>query len=262
MLFKKPVCLNDVISQSFAMVSEFAKSKGLMLSVSHRDELPRWIESDDIRLKGILVELLSSIIRLTHYGNVSVTTKLKTKQISNTNPQDWIKWYITGTGLNLTDAIVCSQFDPPSAHIQDRKKTSIMLFISKNLIDAFGGKLRVKSKDTKGSYLSFSIPNNQAPELVVKDSVNYLRESSVNIMMTPEETKCICPKVLVIDSNPMNQYVVSSLLDRLKVPNKIAQDLSTAVSIIEERMSTSCCHCFNLIIIDASDEQILTQVFL
>lgn len=231
------------------MVEGFAQSKGLTLTVHHKTEFPRLIETDEARLKEILIELLGCGIKLTHYGTVTLVTK--------TTNNDQIKWSITGTGLNLSEATVSSTLDILVTNQRDKRKPRICLFVAKPLIEAFGGTFKVRSKSGRLSYIGFTLPvtvhKEEAPQ-------RYIGDCSIAIDIS-EETKCECPRILVVDSNPMNQFVVSSLFDKLKVQYKIAHNAISTLNLIEERLVQDCCQYYSLVLIDSGIEGGCAEVY-
>jgi CheY-like chemotaxis protein len=54
----------------------------------------------------------------------------------------------------------------------------------------------------------------------------------------------------------MNQYIATSLLDKLKVLNKVAQDGLTAINMVEQRKQQNCCDHFSIIFIDGNNSDI------
>ena len=144
--------VSNVIQKACGMVDGFAKSKGLIITAMQKSEMPKWIETDEIRLKEILVEFLRATVKLTHFGTVALISKVVHK---TQNPR--LKFQVTGTNLNLTDAVINSTLDPPPKITLGRKQPRISLLNSKNLIELFGGELKIRSKPGKAS-ISFTMP--------------------------------------------------------------------------------------------------------
>ena len=85
---------------------------------------------------------------------------------------------------------------------------------------------------------------------------NESARSSQLMIEIPEERKCSCPKILVVDPNPMNQCIVSSSLDNLQVPNKIAQDEEIAIGLVKERKRQGCCNHFSIVLVNGNCKEI------
>lgn len=71
-------------------------------------------------------------------------------------------------------------------------------------------------------------------------------------MKCGEELKCNCPRLMVVDSNSINHFVLNSFLDKMKVKNKIAIDQQTAVEYAKERAQQHCCTFYTAILIDGN----------
>lgn len=242
------VTTKEIVQESFELVSELARSKGLSLSVSSEGELPEPIATDKPRLKLILTELLECVVRLVHRGNVTLI--VKPKEVGGIT---FLKWKITGTGLDLANAVVTNLLDSSALStdisLLDKRSPCINLFVSKKLIEAFNGSFKVKAKSRKGSYICFSIPVKCCRE----DSSSALSESI--LPEVAEEFKCECPKLLVVDPNPINRYVISSYVERLKLQCTFAQDMNAAFSIIERRFKQKCCQYFSLFLVNLEREE-------
>eukprot|EP00826_Nyctotherus_ovalis_P064156 TRINITY_DN9405_c0_g7_i1.p1 TRINITY_DN9405_c0_g7~~TRINITY_DN9405_c0_g7_i1.p1 ORF type:complete len:266 (-),score=48.38 TRINITY_DN9405_c0_g7_i1:97-894(-) len=242
------VTVKEIVQESFELVNELAKSKGLALSVSSEGEIPEAITTDKQRLKLILTELLECTVRLVHRGNVTLI--VKPKEVRGIT---LLKWKITGTGLDLSNAVVTNLLDSSAQHSEvsllDKRSPCINLFVSKKLIEAFNGFFKVKAKSRKGSYICFSTP------------VKCCREENSSAMSdsilpeVAEEFKCECPKLLVIEPNPINRYVINSYVERLKLQCTFAQDTNSALSLIEKRFKQSCCQYFSLFLVNLEREE-------
>ncbi len=217
----------------------------------------KFMDTDEIRLRQVLVELLGCCIKLTHYGSVVLSTQIKQK-----SGKDFLKFAITGTGLDLSDTLVSSALDAPIRGAKDKRQPRISLFTSKRLVETFGGTFKVRSKPGKVSLIGFTIPLKVHEGDLIEFESGVKDSSSIGVMLQkpPDQPKCGCAKVLVIDPAPVNQFLVGSFLDKLKVPNKIVQDTRSALTLMEERSLQDCCQHYSLILIDSGEETECSQV--
>ena len=149
---KNAVDIDATIRKSCGLVECFAKSKGLTLLIEHKSPLPKLIESDDKRIRGVLVELLSWIVKQTHFGSVTLRTK-----IHNKDNKEFIKCSIKGTGVNFSQDILSSAFEISSG-LHAERGLKMNFFTSKSIIELLGGDFWIKSKLGKNSSLKFTLP--------------------------------------------------------------------------------------------------------
>ena len=70
-----PFQLNASMKNIIDMVEAQAKSKGLILEVTIEDDLPNWIQGDQLRLQQILINLLSNAIKFTPHGVIQFSVR-------------------------------------------------------------------------------------------------------------------------------------------------------------------------------------------
>ncbi len=58
--------------------------------------------------------------------------------------------------------------------------------------------------------------------------------------------------MLVIDSNPINQFLANAMLDRLQVTSALAENLNTALQIVQAREDRHCCR-FGLVLLNVEN---------
>lgn len=140
-----PVLLNDMRD----LFGVQAKSKGLTLDVNHADNVSK-VQADELRLRQVLVNLLSNAIRYTPEGGISLHCKRQ---------DNAIEFCVTDTGKGI-DEIDMERIFQPFTRVNPGGESGagLGLTISRQLITAMNGDLSVKSKIGKGSTFSFTLP--------------------------------------------------------------------------------------------------------
>ena len=131
------------------------KSIGLILSIS-KSQI--FVLTDPVRLRQIIMNLVSNAIKFTHKGKVEI--KLESK--STDNNEIIAKFTISDTGIGIPDEKLTHIFDKfsqaDSSTTREFGGTGLGLSISKQLIELMGGNLTVQSEVSKGSHFIFSLP--------------------------------------------------------------------------------------------------------
>jgi signal transduction histidine kinase len=158
--------LNQMLHEIHIMFNENVnlKMNNVSLNVSIDDSVINdTIFTDGLRLKQVLVNLISNAIKFTHCGSINFGYVKK-----NNN----LEFYIKDTGIGLTKQqinIIWERFR--QADDSTTKKyggTGLGLSISKGLINLLGGEIWVESEYNKGTNFYFSIPY---IESAIKDEI-------------------------------------------------------------------------------------------
>src|SRR5215472_12897726 len=138
----------NAIAESNSQVAKDHKNTNLKLEFIDSKE-GIFIEADKNRINQVITNLLSNAIKFTGEGIVSVTA------VPNTNE---IVVSITDTGTGIDSEILPRLFTKFAT--KSKTGTGLGLFISKNIIQAHGGKIWGKNNypEGKGATFGFSLP--------------------------------------------------------------------------------------------------------
>ncbi len=157
--------LATVITEAVNSQSCPAKAKGLELAASLDERLPRYVSGDPLRLKQIIINLISNAIKFTAHGSVILTadaTPQHNGQISlDINVQD------TGIGIppEQHEAIFHDYTQANGSTSRLFGGTGLGLPICRKLATLMGGRIWVESSPGAGSIFRVSILVGQAETL-------------------------------------------------------------------------------------------------
>ena len=141
----------DVIRKVVGTVRLLAARKNLLLREELAGNLP-WVLADQVRLRQVLLNLLTNAIRVTEKGEVVVRTVLEQQQVI-VSVQD------TGPGIPAEDLpTLFQEFRQTGQAILKGEGAGLGLAISKKLIELHGGQMWVQSVRGQGTCFSFTIP--------------------------------------------------------------------------------------------------------
>jgi len=111
------------------------------------------VKTDKTKLSQVLVNLLDNAVKFTHSGNIN---------FGYTINKDSILFHVSDTGIGIKRKYQDLIFDR-FYKIEDNKNelfrgTGIGLFLTKKIVESFGGKIWVESSSGKGSTFYFTIP--------------------------------------------------------------------------------------------------------
>ena len=153
------VCpLPQLIAEVASVMSSRAAEKKLPLRVEFDGPVPETIQTDPLRLRQILLNLVGNAVKFTLQGEVRIVARLVGTP-TDANPQLAID--VVDTGVGLTDAQTANLFHPFSqADSSTARKfggTGLGLTISKRLSEMLGGGISVRSRHGEGSMFTVTV---------------------------------------------------------------------------------------------------------
>ena len=159
-------------------------------------DLPLCLRGDDVRLRQVLLNILSNACKFTAEGSVTLQVRIDERSIC---------FVIADTGTGITEADKALLFEPfkriDTTKNRKIQGTGLGLSISKNLVELMGGAITVESEYGHGSTFAVTIPKIIGDEAAMDKKANAGRTSYVHDI-----------KVLIVDDNEINLSVAEGLL--------------------------------------------------
>src|SRR6266446_7062876 len=169
-LESQPFDLSQCVEESLDLLAAKAAEKKLDIAYQMEEGIPGVFLGDVMRLRQVLVNLVSNGIKFTSAGEVVVQVKVLTAAATKGNRSE--PWHLhfsvqdTGIGIAVDRlARLFKSFSQADASIaRHYGGTGLGLAISKRLVELMGGKMWVESVPQKGSTFHFTLPLQAAPE--------------------------------------------------------------------------------------------------
>jgi PAS domain S-box-containing protein len=204
-LFSLPEFLGDLRS-----VTNFrAQEKGLEFRILLETRIPKMVETDGVRLRQILSNVLGNAIKFTERGSVVMKVKYAPGRL---------RFTVEDTGIGMTEEQIKNLFTPFSQgdNTISRKfgGTGLGLALSSNLTKALGGDLRLlRSVPRGGSAFELQLPVGVAEkiEMVGSESMDESRKASPQVF-AEQKNHLAGMRVLVVEDSSDNRVLVSRFL--------------------------------------------------
>lgn len=145
--------IRDLLNESVNTFIPVSREAEVTLKCDIADDVPKTIRSDYVRLKQIVINLLSNAMKFTRRGTVGLTCSKKGDK--------FIEIVITDTGMGISEDVqeyIFSPFSQGNAEIAQKYGGSgLGLAISKQLVERLGGEIHLESELKKGSTFSFTV---------------------------------------------------------------------------------------------------------
>ncbi len=151
--FRIPETVDDVV----ATFREYTVRKGIALGVEVDPAAPAWALGDPLRIRQVLVNLLSNALKFTSEGRVDV----KVKVLRAVSAGDKLRYEVsdTGPGIRLEDQEkIFAQFVQLPNQGNGQRGAGLGLTICRDLVDLMGGEIGVVSREGGGSTFHFCLP--------------------------------------------------------------------------------------------------------
>ncbi len=154
--------LNDVINMAMARKGE----KEIELMVDCDSDIPELLYGDEVRIRQVIINLLTNAIKFTHSGGVLFTVRAR-KESYGVNLIMKVKDSGIGIKQENMDKIFNSFSQVDTKKNRAIEGTGLGLTISKRLVKKMGGVLHVKSTYGKGTEFVVVIPQKVISEKAI-----------------------------------------------------------------------------------------------
>ena len=209
--------LSSLLNNIVNMIELKAKQKNLEFFVKVDKELPNELFGDEVRIRQILVNILNNAVKYTNEGNVELFIG---QEIVEEN-EIILKVVVRDTGIGIRKEDMPKLFG--SFERLDMKKnrnvegTGLGLAITNRLVELMQGTLQVESLYGVSSTFTVSLPQKVMGEEKIGDFQQHFQKYIQSMNSYQEQFTAPNVKVMVVDDNSMNLFVVEKLLQKTQV---------------------------------------------
>ena len=223
-LHPTPFNLPDFLRQITGIMRARAEAKHLSLMSEELSPLPTGVLADETRLRQVLLNLMGNAVKFTDQGHVSLTVAvLDTAELEAGELRATLRFSVEDSGIGLAPEQVELIFHPfEQAHAVDRRAegAGLGLAISRQIVEAMGGRLQVRSTVGQGSTFWFDVV------LPVTTMAGQKQSTSIRPIVGYEGSR---RSVLVVDDKRYNRLVLRDLLEPLGFTVHTAEDGRQAI---------------------------------
>ncbi|HTQ80432.1 MAG TPA: ATP-binding protein, partial [Thermoanaerobaculia bacterium] len=229
-----PFVLPDCLDEALALLSPKAESQGLTLRCEVADGVPEAIESDEDRLRQILVNLLDNAVKFSPRGEVRLT--VERLPVPSALPVETgsaeLRFAVHDTGIGIPADRMDRLFKPFSQADSSLSRlyggTGLGLVISRRLVECLGGRIWVESEPGRGSTFYFTLPCRPAPVLPV-------RHPTAGDLSDPPLAERLPLRILLAEDNSVNQRVGLLMLERMGYDADVAGNGSEVLAALRRQ---------------------------
>lgn len=196
---------SEICEEVLAIQKHEAFLKGISLNSEWEGEVPDALAGDPLRLKQILINLISNAVKFTEKGNV--TLKIKAGKIGE--DQFDLIMVVEDTGIGISKDNIRIIFDEfvqaGNPSLNKYRGTGLGLFIVKKLVELQGGQIEVKSEPGIGTQVMVSIKYNRG------DKQNIPKTGGDGLPIPSSFGQL---SVLIADDDEFNTYLMNNIFKK------------------------------------------------
>lgn len=203
--------IHDVVN----MLEMKARDKGLELNLSVEEEIPSRLWGDDVRIRQVLVNLMTNAVKYTETGSVTLAVSAVMHEDTAV-----LMFRVEDTGIGIREEDIEKLFREFERIEEQRNRkiegTGLGMNITMQLLERMGSRLQVESVYGKGSVFSFTLEQKIMSHEPVGDLEqrikNQVASYSYHAMFTAPGAH-----LLVVDDNAVNRRVFTQLLKATQI---------------------------------------------
>lgn len=220
--------LYEMLNKLEEMLKLQAEKKGLQLIFDIDANTPQYIQTDESKLRQILINLIGNGIKFTTEGGVTLRIKkapsLKEEE-ENNNSRLLLEVEDTGSGISPDEMeYLFKDFMQTETGRKSSEGTGLGLIISRKLVQLLGGDVKVTSVVGKGSIFKFDLQIN-IPDPVEIDAKQTIRKA---IGLEPGQPEY---RILVVDDRLESRFLLVKLLASIGFLVREAENGMQAIDI-------------------------------
>jgi signal transduction histidine kinase/DNA-binding response OmpR family regulator len=169
------------------------ESKGLRFEVIAAEDLPRYVATDESKLRQVLVNLLANAVKFTEKGGITLQVAVEEK--TSGRMRLMVEVRDTGVGIAAQElGKIFQYFEQSQSGRESRRGTGLGLAISRNYVRMMGGDIVVSSRQGQGSTFCFQIDMEKGDDDVVYAKAAHWRRV---VGLAPGQQ---VPRILVVEN--------------------------------------------------------------
>ena len=208
--------LNTILKQVVTLIEHESNIKKLKLKLDIDSEIPKYIFTDSLRLKQIIINLVGNAVKFTEKGLIIVSVKNIENNFAN---KSLLRFSVKDTGIGIKKDFQKEIFNAFSQGDNSTTRkfggTGLGLSISNQLLSLMDSELKLDSEYGTGSEFFFDIlldTTNEETENDIQETVAYIHKKP-KVDYGNENFK-----ILIIEDNKINMLLAKTLVKQI-IPN-------------------------------------------
>lgn len=218
-----PFDLRETLDEVTDLFGDRVSEKGVELVADVESDVPNSFLGDPLRLKQVLINLVTNAFKFTDRGEVYISISLASLEQGVAG----LDFFVRDTGIGIAadrQEHLFEMFTQADGSTTRRYGgTGLGLAIARELVNLMGGEITVESEEGKGSIFRFSVPLRLAE-----------RQETRQYELPPEIWK---HRVLLVEDNRSNRSVIERMLASMGMQCDSLENGAEALALLERDAS-------------------------
>ncbi len=221
-----------IVSEMHSLMHAQAVEKGIELRTRYLSEIPDRVQTDPLRVRQILLNLVSNAIKFTPEGHVDVQVSC-----GEIGGKLMLRLAVEDTGIGIAQDRIQSIFEafsqgpnPASLHTHG---TGLGLTICHRLIEMLGGEIRVSSVVGQGSRFVVDLPVGDYDASIMRQPDEVVKSVALRDSHMQMDVFIPC-RVLIAEDTRAIQFMMTRMLKDVVTGFGVADNGEQAIAAVEQ----------------------------
>lgn len=223
------VDLSQLAKETLKLIEPSIVPRGIQLLTKLDSQLPEAVMADSIRIKQVLINLLSNAGKFTEKGEIELSIRKLSMQSSDVTE---LEFAVRDTGIGVSkdkEKVIFEAFaQEDNSTTRKYGGTGLGLTISNKILELMGSNLELQTESGKGSRFSFvlCLPVT-TPEIKVTPQIPAVAISTPEYKDTNHK-----PKMLLVDDNPVNMLLAKTIVKNI-IPSALIFEAKNGLEAVD-----------------------------
>jgi len=217
----------QALGEVYNLMRVRSDAKGLMFEIVNDSPIPQLIQTDPVRLKQILVNLVGNAVKFTEQGFV----RIEVRCVDGPSNSPTLEFDVVDSGISMTpeqsDKLFQAFTQADASTTREYGGTGLGLAISQRLAQVLGGDIQlIETQVGVGSRFRLTLPTGSLADVprIVAPDWNAESPQAETLSVKVDDAPLADRRILLAEDGPDNQRLISHLLRKAGAQAEVTEN--------------------------------------